>query len=128
MAARQLRRDFMANSPSIPKVDDEFKPEETLKSAAMADLEAQIRVLREEMSRLSREISISGERSMEAAKRAAADSIEHLRAQGEATLDGLRTNAKEYEQQVEAAVREKPFTALAIAAGLGFLFALMARR
>lgn len=102
--------------------------ENATKSAAMEDLEAQLRILREEMARLSAEISRSGERSMDAARRAAADSVEHLRMQGEAAVEGLRSSAKDVEQQFETAVREKPFTALAIAAGLGFLFAMMARR
>lgn len=123
----------MATSPKSsrsgqPQPEENFGQGSEPKSAAMEDLEAQIRILREEMSRLSREISRSGERSMEAAKRAAADTVEHFRTQGEAAFEGLRTNARDVEQQFEMAVREKPFTALAIAAGLGFLVALMARR
>jgi ElaB/YqjD/DUF883 family membrane-anchored ribosome-binding protein len=40
----------------------------------------------------------------------------------------LRGNAQEIEAQVVAHVREKPVTSLAIAAGVGFLFALLSRR
>jgi ElaB/YqjD/DUF883 family membrane-anchored ribosome-binding protein len=114
----------MATSPRTAKQDDGVKP----KSAAIEDIEVQIRTLREEMEKLSRQLSSSGERSIDAARRAAADGVEHLRAQGEAAMEGLRTNAKDFEQQFEATVREKPLTALAVAAGVGFLFALMTRR
>ena len=53
---------------------------------------------------------------------------EQLRAQGEAAFENVRSNAKDIEAQVVASVREKPVTSLAIAAGVGFLFALLARR
>jgi ElaB/YqjD/DUF883 family membrane-anchored ribosome-binding protein len=51
-----------------------------------------------------------------------------LRAQGEAAFDGMRGSAEEIEAQLIAKVREKPVTSLAIAAGVGFLFALLSRR
>ena len=59
---------------------------------------------------------------------AAADGVEQLRAQGEAAFDGMRGSAEEIEAQLIAKVREKPVTSLAIAAGVGFLFALLSRR
>ncbi|RUZ32270.1 DUF883 family protein, partial [Mesorhizobium sp. M7A.F.Ca.CA.001.04.1.1] len=62
------------------------------------------------------------------ARRAATEGVEQLRAQGEAAFDSLRSNAKDIEAQMMASVREKPVTSLAIAAGVGFLFALIARR
>jgi ElaB/YqjD/DUF883 family membrane-anchored ribosome-binding protein len=51
-----------------------------------------------------------------------------LRTQGEAAIEGLRSNANDIQEQVIATVREKPVTSLAIAAGVGFLFALLSRR
>ncbi|TJV02130.1 MAG: DUF883 family protein, partial [Mesorhizobium sp.] len=62
------------------------------------------------------------------ARRVAAEGVEQLRAQGEAAFENMRSNAKDLEAQVVASVREKPVTSLAIAAGVGFLFALLARR
>ena len=56
------------------------------------------------------------------------EEFEQLRTQGEAKFEELRANAKDIEEQVLATVREKPITSLAIAAGVGFLFALIARR
>jgi len=42
--------------------------------------------------------------------------------------DQLRDSAEELQDDVIEAVREKPLTALALAAGAGFLLAMMMRR
>lgn len=95
---------------------------------APEDLEAEIARLREDVARLTEQLSTTGEHSLSAAKRAAAEGAEQLRAKGEAAMDTLRANASDVEQQLTEAVREKPITALAIAAGVGFFFALLTRR
>ena len=43
-------------------------------------------------------------------------------------MSDLRGNAEELEEQLVARVREKPITSLAMAAGLGYLLALIMRR
>ena len=93
-----------------------------------ADLEADIKQLKADLEKLAKQVAVTGEHGYGTAKRAAAEGAEQLRAQGEAALEGLRTNAKDIEAQITASVREKPVTSLAIAAGVGFLFALLARR
>ena len=93
-----------------------------------ADLEADIRELKAEIEKLAKQMAATGERGYGTARRAAAFGAEQLRAQGEAKLEELRANARDIEEQVLAHVREKPMTSLAIAAGVGFLFALIARR
>jgi ElaB/YqjD/DUF883 family membrane-anchored ribosome-binding protein len=95
---------------------------------APEDLEAEIARLREDVARLTKQLSATGEHSLSAAKRAAAEGAEQLRVKGEAAMDTLRANADDVEQQLTEAVREKPITALAIAAGVGFFFALLTRR
>ena len=62
------------------------------------------------------------------AKRAAYDGADQLRAQGEATLADIKASAREIEDQLGRTVREKPLTSLAMAAGAGFILALLARR
>ncbi|MEP9387622.1 hypothetical protein [Mesorhizobium sp. KR9-304] len=92
------------------------------------DLEADIKQLKADLEKLAKQMAATGEHGYGTARRAAAMGAEQLRAQGEAKLDELRANAKDIEAQVMAHVREKPVTSLAIAAGVGFLFALLARR
>lgn len=99
------------------------------------DLENEIDQLKEDIAKLTKQLQTVGEHSYGAARKAAAEGIsqlkaqgEHFRAQGEATIEGLRGSAADLEQQLVDRVREKPVTALAVAAGIGFLFALMSRR
>lgn len=97
-------------------------------TATEADLEADIRQLREDIAKLTEQIQTLGQHSYGAARRAANDGVEQLRAQGEAALEGFRSSAKEMEDQLVTSVREKPITALAIAAGIGYFLALINRR
>jgi len=95
---------------------------------ARANLEADVRQLREDLAKLTEQLARTGARSYGTARRAAAEGVEHLRAQGEAAMDELKHNALDLEEQVLERVREKPLTSLAIAAGVGYLLALLSRR
>ncbi len=92
------------------------------------DLETDIQQLRDDIAKLAKQMTATGEHSYSAARRAATEGADQLRLQGEAALETIRANAKDIEQQVLTTVREKPVTALAVAAGIGFLLALMTRR
>jgi len=92
------------------------------------DLQADIARLKDDIATLTKQLAATGEQSMKTARRAASEGVEQLRTQGEATLADIRSGAKDLEAQISDAVREKPVTSLAIAAGVGFLFALFTRR
>ena len=93
-----------------------------------SDLDAELRQLREDVAQLKEQLAKTGQHSYGAARKAASEGVDQLRAQGEAAFDHLRTNAKDFEDQLTATVREKPVTALAIAAGFGYFLALLSRR
>ena len=97
-------------------------------NGAPDDLEAEITRLREDVARLTEQLARTGEHSYSAAMRAASDGAEQLRARGEAAVDAIKSNAGDIEQQISDAVREKPITALAIAAGIGYLLAVLRRQ
>ena len=97
-------------------------------SRTNTDLEADIKQLKADIEKLTKQLAKTGEHGYGTARRAATEGVEQLRAQGEAAFDNLRGSAKDIEAQMLASVREKPVTSLAIAAGVGFLFALLARR
>jgi ElaB/YqjD/DUF883 family membrane-anchored ribosome-binding protein len=101
---------------------------EQRRNAAAEDFHAQIDVLKEEVANLREQISRSGGHSFDAAKKAASAGVDHLKSQGEMTLEDLRSNANDLEGQLVATVREKPVTAMACALGAGFLLALLTRR
>lgn len=88
------------------------------------ELEADISKLREDIAQLTRHLKETGEHSVRGARRAAED----LRAQGEATMEGLREKSNDMQAQIETKVREKPITALAMAAAVGYVLAILTRR
>lgn len=97
-------------------------------AATRQDLEADVARLKADIAELTELLKRTGEHSYGAARRAAAGGAETLRAQGEATVESLRAGANDIEAQLVQAVRDKPLTALSIAAGVGYLFALLNRR
>lgn len=113
------------NGPKTASAKAAASDEPTL---VTSEMEAQIEALKAEIAGLKSHISSSGERSFEAIKGIASEGIQQAKTQGEVAMQNLRDNADDIEAQVAAAVREKPITALAMAAGVGFLFALIARR
>ncbi len=118
----------MATAPGGKAAKDDAK-------TIPADLEAELAQLREDVARLTDQLSKTGEQlgrtgehTLSAAKRAASHGAEQLRVKGEEAMDALKSNAGDVERQIADAVREKPITSLAIAAGIGFFFALLSRR
>ena len=97
-------------------------------SVSTAALEADIRQLRADIEILTRHLGQTGQHGYGTAKQAASAGVEQLKAHGEAAIDSLRGSARDLEDQIVANVREKPITSLAIAAGVGFLFAILSRR
>lgn len=101
------------------------KPED---GANARDFEADIAQLKADIEKLAAQFRVTGQRSYGAARRMAAEGKERAWAEGEAAIENLRATAGDLERQVIDTVREKPVTALAIAAGVGFLLAMLSRR
>ena len=110
----------MAQTASKGADKDEVPPGE--------DLQADIEQLKADIAELTEQLQLMRDHSYGTARRAANEGIEQLRAQGEAAYESLKANANDLEEQLADTVREKPLTSLAIAAGVGFLLALISRR
>ncbi|WP_265515728.1 DUF883 family protein [Nitratireductor luteus] len=74
------------------------------------NLESDIQRLRDDIAKLTEDMRKMGNRSLSRARQAATES------------------AEEWQSEITETVREKPFTALAVAAGVGWLLAMMMRR
>jgi ElaB/YqjD/DUF883 family membrane-anchored ribosome-binding protein len=92
------------------------------------DLAADIEQLKADIAKLTELLQKTGQDSYGAARHAATEGVEQLRAKGEEAMADLRARANDLEGQITDSVREKPLTSLAIAAGVGYLFALLSRR
>lgn len=97
-------------------------------SRSNEDLAADIEQLKADIAQLTKLLQETRDHSYDAARHAAGEGIDHIRAQGEAAFEALRANANDLEAQLTDRVREKPVTSLAIAAGVGYLLALISRR
>ena len=91
-------------------------------------LEDDVRQLQKDIKKLTELLTQTKDHSYSAASKAASEGIEQLRAQGDAAMDSIRKSAEDFESQICNSVREKPVTSLALAAGAGFLLALLSRR
>jgi len=80
-------------------------------------VENDIKQLREDITRLSDHMKKLGSRSVYTAQKAAKEGAQQLRG-----------TAEDYQEELAEMVREKPFTAIALAAGIGYLFALISHR
>ena len=108
--------------------DRNENPAKTTGRRTPEDLAADIEQLKADIAKLTEQLQETGEHSYGAARRAAAEGVDQLKAQGEAAMEVCGRAPTISSGRSRDSVREKPLTALAIAAGVGFLFALMARR
>ena len=92
------------------------------------DLQAQVAALKEDIANIGATLAKIGKNSTKQARNSAASSMESAKLRGEEAFDDLRSQARDLEEQLTETVRENPLTTIAVAAGVGFLLALIARR
>lgn len=85
------------------------------------DLEAQINALRQDFSKLIDSLGAAGDAKASAFK-------EKAQGKAKSAYAAAETEARRAEHEISSFVQERPYAALGIAAGIGFLAALLARR
>ncbi len=96
-------------------------------SGREAELEAQVAQLQSDLKAITETLGkLTGEKVGEA-KAIAKTEMRHLQAKGEQLISDAQDQAGEVEKQLKDTIREKPLTAVATAAGIGFIFALLTR-
>lgn len=91
------------------------------------ELEAQVSQLQDDLKAISDTLAkLTGEKVGEA-KALAKTEIQHLQDKGQQMLGDAQDQAIEVEKQLKDTIREKPLTAVAAAAGIGFVLALLTR-
>ncbi len=98
------------------------------KTPTSADLEKQIAQLREDISEIAKTVGTMGSAKGADAKARAREKVDDLNAASRDMIASLNEQVGELEDSVVGRVRERPFAALGIAAGIGFALALLARR
>lgn len=91
------------------------------------ELEAQVAQLQDDLKSITETLTkLTGEK-VDEAKAIAKTEFKQLKRKGEEVLSEAQDQAEIYEKQLKDTIREKPLTAVATAAGIGFVLALLTR-
>ncbi|MCW2306618.1 DUF883 family protein [Rhodobium gokarnense] len=93
-----------------------------------AELDEQIRQLRTDISELARTMRGMGDAKARDFKRRARGKADEISAGAEDALAAMTDQLEDIERDITRKVRKNPFAALGVAAGVGFLVAMLARR
>ncbi|KQZ49944.1 hypothetical protein ASD54_13615 [Rhizobium sp. Root149] len=103
-------------------------PNDFTRTGSEGDIEKQLQQLREDLAALARSVAAAGSNKADDLKyKARRASNEAMDASAQA-LDSARAQFQSIEKDIERQIRTKPLQSVAIAAGIGFLFALLSRR
>lgn len=97
-------------------------------AAAKDEFESRAGRIRNEIAALATSIAEAGENLAGDLSAGAGATAREMRAASQETLQDLRNQMKELERQAAVKMRQNPMAALAMAAGAGFLLAMLARR
>ena len=101
-------------------------------SAASGDIQADLQALREDVTRLASQITdIFAARGNAAWTRARANVegvVSDVSAKGQDAVDAVQEASERVVDAIDDSLRTRPYTTLAIALGIGFLFGAMWRR
>lgn len=92
-----------------------------------AELQQQIEQLKQDIASIAATLTNLGQEKLRGAKENASKAYENLHEQGEEIFDNVSGCASHFEEQLSTAIKERPISAVAIAAGIGYLIALLRR-
>jgi len=93
-----------------------------------AAIEEQLAKIKSDIAELGETLATIGSRRVKGARNEADHRIHELSRAGEEAIDDLRRQLRTIERDLTDKVQDKPLQTLGIAAGLGFLAALVLRR
>jgi|SRR5580704_6387508 ElaB/YqjD/DUF883 family membrane-anchored ribosome-binding protein len=101
-------------------------------SDASANAESDLQALRDDFAKLAAQVAdILGDRGNAAwaqAKSRVDDAMADAQETGREAVDAMREVSDNFVEAIDGSLKERPYTTLAIAAGLGFLFGVLWRR
>jgi ElaB/YqjD/DUF883 family membrane-anchored ribosome-binding protein len=101
-------------------------------SDASANAESDLQALRDDFAKLAAQVAdILGDRGNAAwaqAKSRVDDAMADAQETGREAVDAMREVSDNFVEAIDSSLKERPYTTLAIAAGLGFLFGVLWRR
>lgn len=105
------------------------RAKEVLNGANSAsNIEAQLEALKEDVSKLTQALAQAGNEKYREAKSSALETRDYASENAQQTIARLRSELETLDGKVSEQIREKPYQALGIAAGVGVLAALILRK
>jgi ElaB/YqjD/DUF883 family membrane-anchored ribosome-binding protein len=101
-------------------------------SAASGDLQKDLQMLRDDFSRLAQQVADivanRGTAAWQRAKSGVDDAMSDAQDKSREAVDAMREVSDKFVEAVDESIKNRPYTTLAIAVGLGFLFGATWRR
>ncbi len=101
-------------------------------SAASGDLQKDLQMLREDFSRLAQQmadiVANRGTAAWQRARSGVDDVMSDAQDKSREAVDAMREVSEKFVETVDESIKNRPYTTLAIALGLGFLFGATWRR
>lgn len=97
-------------------------------AASASEIEAQLEQLKRDIAGLTQALADFGSAKLNQAADKASELKENVSEASSEAISGMRSGLEQVQSDVENHIRAKPLQSVAIAAGLGFLFALFSRR
>jgi ElaB/YqjD/DUF883 family membrane-anchored ribosome-binding protein len=97
-------------------------------SVSQKDIEAGLEQVKNDIAALTDTLAQYGKGKINGIQSAASNKSEIALKSSEETLNELRAQVEQLSGKVETQIKEKPLQSIAIAAGIGALFALIAKR
>ena len=95
--------------------------------AREAQLEEQVTKLQDDIKAIGASLAKLSSEKVSEVKEVAKTQAESLQKQGQQVVEDVQEKASDVEKQLKDTIREKPLTAVAAAAGIGFVLALLTR-
>jgi len=118
------------NSDLAPEAEPAVEAEISRAAAKAREtqLESQVGQLQEDLKAIAATLARLTSDKVSEVRDVAKSEARHLQRQGQHVVDDVQNQASAMEQQLKDTIREKPFTAVASAIGIGFVLALLSRR
>src|SRR5260370_39303552 len=100
--------------------------------AASGDIQADLQALRDDVTRLASQITdifaAKGTAAWARAKSNVEDVVSDVSAEGQEAVDAVQEAGDRMIDAIDESLKTRPYTTLAVALGIGFLFAALCRR
>jgi len=101
-------------------------------SAASGDIQKDMQNLRDDFARLAQQVADivanRGNAAWQRAKSGMDDAVADAQDKGRDAVDAMREVSDQFVEAIDESIKSRPYTTLAMALGLGFLFGAMWRR